>query len=181
MTGYVTKADTNNNGNTVSLKIPNKEILSLFKDTVIQYFEESIDNEEINELMNALWDRNESQATKILSELLIRTISYNDYQENFYHAFLVGVFVTRAYGIASNKETGLGRPDIIIRDKKNRRAIIIEAKKSDKKSDMDKDADKAINQIIDKDYAEGLEDYDHILCYGISFFRKRAKVKLMKQ
>ena len=46
---------------------------------------------------------------------------------------------------------------------------------------MDKDADKAINQIINEKYAEGLKNYKHILCYGISFFQKQAKVKLMKQ
>ena len=181
MTGYVTKADTNSSGNIVSLKIPNKEILSLFEDTVVKYFRESVDNAKIQELINALWDGNESQATEILSGLLMKTVSYNDYRENYYHAFLVGVFVGREYYAVSNKELGLGRPDIILEDTDNGRAIIIEVKRSEKESDMDKDADKAIDQIIDKKYAEGLEDYDHILCYGISFFRKRAKVKLMKQ
>ena len=46
---------------------------------------------------------------------------------------------------------------------------------------MDNDADKAINQIINEKYAEGLKNYNHIFCYGISFFQKQAKVKLMKQ
>ncbi len=46
---------------------------------------------------------------------------------------------------------------------------------------MDKDTDKAIKQIIDEKYAEGIKDCNHILCYGISFFQKQAKVKLMKQ
>ena len=75
MTGYVTKADTNDNGNTVSLKIPNKEILSIFEDTVVKYFEESVNTGKIQELINALWNGNESQATEILSELLMKTIS----------------------------------------------------------------------------------------------------------
>ena len=181
MTGYVTKADTNSSRNIVSLKIPNKEILSLFEDTVIQYFEESVDTEKINELINALWDGNESQATEILSGLLMKTVSYNDYRENYYHAFLVGVFVGREYYAVSNKELGLGRPDIILEDSDNERAIIIEVKRSEKESDMDKDADKAIKQIIDEKYAEGIKNCNHILCYGISFFQKQAKVKVMKQ
>lgn len=77
----------------------------------------------------------------------------------------------------SNKEKGLGRPDILLKDKKNRRAIIIEAKKSKKESNMDKDCDEAVNQIIMGKYAEGLYGYTKILCYGISFFQKQAKVK----
>ncbi len=77
----------------------------------------------------------------------------------------------------SNKEKGLGRPDILLKDKRKRRAIIIEAKKSKKESDMDKDCDEAVHQIITRKYAEGLYGYTQIFCYGISFFQKQAKVK----
>ena len=66
-----------------------------------------------------------------------------------------------------------------VRDKKNRRVLIIETKKSVKESDMDKDCDKAIKQIIDRKYAEGIDDgYEQVLCYSISFYKKKAKVKL---
>ena len=116
----------------------------------------------------------------MLSELLWNTISYNDYHEDYYHAFLAGVFVGRGYSVESNKEKGLGRPDIFLKDRRNRRAIIIEAKKSDKESDMDKDCDKAIKQIIDEKYAEGTPGYEQILCYGVAFYQKQAKVKLLK-
>lgn len=55
-----------------------------------------------------------------------------DYHEDYYHAFVTGIFVGRGgYAVRSNKERGLGRPDVDLRDKKNRRAIIIEAKKSE--------------------------------------------------
>lgn len=83
----------------------------------------------------------------------------------------------RGYNVESNKEKGLGRPDILLKDKRNRRAIIIEAKKSKKESDMDKDCAKATSQIITEKYAEGLYGYTQILCYGIAFFQKQAKVK----
>ena len=63
-------------------------------------------------------------------------------------------------------------------DHNNRRALIIEAKKSDKESDLDKDCDEAIDQIIRGKYAEGFYGYEQILCYGIAFFQKQAKVKL---
>ena len=180
MTGYITKADPEEDDDTVSLKIPNKEITSIFEDTVVKYFNETVDTDSINELLNSLWDSNEEHATKILSELLWNTISYNDYHEDYYHAFLAGVFVGRGYSVESNKEKGLGRPDIFLKDRRNRRAIIIEAKKSDKESDMDKDCDKAIKQIIDEKYAEGTPGYEQILCYGVSFYQKQAKIKLLK-
>ena len=179
MTGYITKADPNEDGETVSLKIPNKEISTIFEDTVVRHFSESVNTDVIRELMDALWDSDEGRATEIVSDLLWDTISYNDYHEDYYHAFLAGVFVGRGYGVESNKEKGLGRPDILLKDRKNRRAIIIEAKIAAKVSDLDRECDKAIKQIIDEKYAEGLYGYEKILCYGIAFFQKQAKVKLL--
>ena len=177
MTGYLTKADPNEEGESVSLKIPNKEIASIFEDTVVVHFRNTTDTVELNKLINALWESNEAEATGVISDLLWDTISYNDYHEDYYHAFLTGVFVGRGYSVESNKEKGLGRPDILLRDKRNRRAIIIEAKKSKRESDMDKDCDAAIDQIVAGKYAEGLYGYTQIFCYGISFFQKQAKVK----
>ena len=179
MTGYVTKADPNEDGDTVSLKIPNKEIASIFQDSVIRYFTDTVSSDTIKELLEALWEKDEIGSGEILSGLLWDTISYNDYHEDYYHAFLAGGFVGRGYEVESNKEKGLGRPDIFLKDRKNRRAIIIEAKKSDKEADLNKDCDKAIKQIIDEKYADGMYGYDQILCYGVAFFQKQAKVKML--
>ena len=179
MTGYITKADPDEDGDTVSLKIPNKEISSIFQDSVVRYFTDTVNTDTIKELIKSLWEKDENTAGKVLSGLLWNTISYNDYHEDYYHAFLAGVFVGRGYEVESNKESGLGRPDILLKDRRNRRAIIIESKKSKKKEDIDKDCDKAIKQIIDEKYAEGLDGYEQILCYGVSFFQKQAKVKLL--
>ncbi len=179
MTGYVTKADPDEDGDTVSLKIPNKEIASIFQDSVARYFTDTVNSDTIQNLLEALWEKDEIRSGEILSGLLWDTISYNDYHEDYYHAFLAGVFVGRGYEVESNKEKGLGRPDIFLKDRKNRRAIIIEAKKADKESDLGKDCDKAIKQIVDEKYAEGLYGYEQILCYGIAFFQKQAKVKLL--
>jgi hypothetical protein len=177
MTGYLTKADAEEEGERVSLKIPNKEIASIFQDTVVAYFQNTVDASEIVSLIHALWESDETEATRLISALLWYTISYNDYHEDYYHAFLAGIFVGQGYHVESNKEKGLGRPDILIKDRRNRRAIIIEAKKSKKESDMDRDCDKAISQIIDERYSEGLYGYTQILCYGVAFFQKQAKVK----
>ena len=178
MTGYITKADAKEEGETVSLKIPNREISSIFEDAVVRFFTDTVNDDKIRELVNALWEKDEVRATEIISGLLWDTISYNDYHEDYYHAFLAGVFVGRGYSVDSNKEKGLGRPDILLKDKKNRRAIIIEAKKSDKESDLAKDCEEAIKQIVKEKYAEGLKGYEEIICYGASFFQKQVKLKL---
>lgn len=177
MTGYITKASPDEEGAAASLKIPNREIASIFEDTVAVYFKDTVDTSVLGNLINALWESDEAEATRLISDLLWNTISYNDYHEDYYHAFLAGIFVGRGYHVESNKEKGLGRPDLLLKDKRNRRAIIIEAKKSKKESDMAQDCDQAIDQIIKEKYAEGLYGYTQILCYGISFFQKQARVK----
>ena len=177
MTGYITKADAHEDGETVCLKIPNKEIASIFEDTVVRLFRETIDKSTQKSMMEAFWSGDEDCAGKAVSDLLWKTISYHDYHEDYYHAFLAGVFTGLGYEVTSNKEKGLGRPDIILLDDDNRRALIIEAKKSVRESDMIRDCEKAIQQIEDKKYAEGFPGYRQILCYGIAFFQKEAKVK----
>ncbi len=180
MTGYITKADPDEEGDTVSLKIPNKEIATIFQDSVARYFTDTVNVDTIKELLESLWQKEDMRSGEILSALLWDTISYNDYHEDYYHAFLAGVFVGRGYEVESNKEKDLGRPDIFLKDRRNRRAIIIEAKKSGKETDMEKDCDKAIKQIVDEKYAEGLYGYGQILCYGVAFYQKQAKVKLLR-
>lgn len=181
MTGYITKADPDEDGETVSLKIPNKEISAIFEEAVVKFFGETVNTDTIKELINSLWESNEGRAAEIISELLWDTISYNDYHEDYYHAFLAGIFIGRGYSVDSNKEKGPGRPDILLRDRKNKRAIIIEAKKSEKESDLAKDCDKAIKQIIDGKYSEAVKGYEQVLSYGVAFFQKQARVKLLER
>ena len=130
--------------------------------------------------MEALWSGDEETASKIISDLLRKTISYMDYHERYYHAFLAGVFVGRGrgYSVESNKEHGLGRPDIRLTDSPNQRVVIIEAKRSDSREHMEQDCEKALQQIVDKEYAKDKEDEGYkVLCYGIAFYKKSAMVK----
>ena len=162
----------------MSLRIPNKEIASIFEDSVVTLFRENIDAVRQKEMMAALWEGKADDAGAALSDLLWDTISYNDYHEDYYHAFLSGVFVGLGYAVESNKEKGLGRTDILISDPKNRRAIVIEAKKSRSESDMERDCERAISQIESMRYAESLYGYRDIKCYGVAFFRKEARVMI---
>ena len=177
MTGYLTKSGAGEEGETVRLKIPNREIASIFEDTVVAYFKNTLDHSVQQSMMEAFWNGDENNASRILSDLLWKTISYHDYHEDYYHAFLAGVFVGLGYEVESNKEKGLGRPDLLLLDQKNRRAIIIEAKRSEKESQLETDCSKAVSQITAMKYADGLYGYEQILCYGIAFFQKRAMVK----
>ena len=80
--------------------------------------------------------------------------------------------------VESNKEHGEGRSDVIVHDSINGRIAIFEAKYSRSLATMTTDCEKALQQIDDKMYAKEYEDdYDEILCYGISFFRKRCVVR----
>ena len=181
MTGYVTKADPAERGNSVSLRIPNREVSAIFQGAVAQHFQDTLDTSAVDGLLKALWEGDGDAASKIVSDLLWNTISYNDYHEDYYHAFLTGVFTGIGYEVQSNKEKGLGRPDILLKDKKNRRAMIIEAKRSVRESDMEEDCKTAIKQIAEMKYADGLCDYGYtqVRCYGVAFFRKRALVRLL--
>ena len=178
MTGYLTKASEEEEGNTVQLRIPNAEIAGIFQDTVAVHFKETLDVSQQEALMQALWKGDAETASAMMSDLLWKTISYMDYHEDYYHAFMAGLFVDRGYETKSNKERGLGRPDLQLFDVDNRRAMIIEVKKADSKTNMEKCCDAALKQIVDNEYAKDLDTgFETVLCYGISFFRKSAMIK----
>ena len=186
MTGYVTAVhredseDCQDYIRRVDLRIPNREIAQIFQKAVSDHFKTTVDQNRINILMEALWNGEEENASAILSDLLFETISYMDYHEDYYHAFVAGIFAGRGYIPQSNKEQGLGRPDVDLRDRKNRRMMIIECKKSDSQSRLDYWCDEAIQQIIDNQYARKTDGFNTVRCYGAAFFEKSAKVKLMK-
>lgn len=177
MTGYVTKVRPGAEGDEVELRLPNREIGNLFADTVVKHFKASLDTASQRELLEALWNGEEEKASELMTDILFTTISYHDYHENYYHAFLTGLLTGMGYAVKSNQENGLGRTDIDIREKKKRRAMIIEAKKSSSVEDMEKDALAGVKQIVDREYLKGFEGYKSVLGYGVAFFRKMALVK----
>ena len=177
MTGYLTKVDPDAEGDTVELTIPNVEISNIFEETVVRFFKDSLDRSKQKELMDALWNGDEETASKRMTDLLFDTISFHDYHENYYHAFLTGIISGLGYAVKSNQENGLGRSDIDVREKRRKRGMILEAKKSDRESDMQKDALAGKQQIVDRQYLRGFPGFESVMCYGISFFRKKALVK----
>ena len=181
MTGYLTKAEKEEAGDAVDLKIPNAEIANIFEDTVVASFKDTLDPSEQKELMDALWNGDEAAATKLMTRILFGTISYHDYHENYYHAFLTGLISGLGYAVKSNLESGLGRSDIDIRDKRNRRGMVIETKKSVSEDLMERDAADALAQIEAKRYLDGFEGFESVAAYGISFYKKTALIKRLRQ
>lgn len=160
-----------------SLKIPNNEIKTIFRDTVIKWFSDKVLKRDRTEMFDSLWNGDAEKATCLISDMLFETISYHDYSESYYHAFIAGIFTGAGYSVQSNKEYGLGRPDIVIADARNRRAIIIEVKYAAKKSELAGVAEEAVNQIETRKYAEKFSDeYDNVICYGIAFWKKKCMI-----
>ena len=161
-----------------ALTIPNAEIREIFETTVKTWFQDTARSWNRNALFHAVWTANIETIMQEMNKLLRKTISYHDYREDFYHAFLAGIFTGAGYMVESNKEHGEGRSDIVVHDAANGRIAIFEAKYSRELNRMDTDCNAALQQINDKMYAdEYADDYDDILCYGISFFKKRCLVK----
>lgn len=159
----------------LALIIPNAEIMEIFETTIKSWFESSTKQLDRKALFAAVWSGDAKRATEEMSRLLRRTISYHDYKEDFYHAFFAGIFAGAGYIIESNKEHGEGRSGIIIKDYIGDRVAIFEVKYSKTLKELAKDCERAINQIDDRMYAEEFEDdYSTVICYGISFFKKRC-------
>lgn len=161
-----------------ALAIPNCEIREIFETTVMKWFRDNVITWNRENLFHAVWNSGIEMLTQEMNKLLRKTISYHDYREDFYHAFLAGIFAGAGYMVESNKEHGEGRSDIIVYDSVNSQVAIFEAKYSKSLEHMADDCEKALQQIDDRMYAKEFEDdYDHILCYGISFFKKRCLIK----
>ena len=130
-------------------------------------------------LFDAVWNGDSVNLTKEMNILLRRTISYHDYKEDFYHAFLAGIFTGAGYMVDSNKEHGEGRSDVVVYDPVNGRVAIFEAKYTKNQEKLESTCNTALQQIDERLYAKEYEDdYDQILCYGISFFKKRCLVNI---
>ena len=183
LTGYLTSVRVDELENPLpdrytALTIPNEEIKEIYETTVIRWFDESAPKWNRSELFDAVWSGDIRKLQDELNRLLRRTISYHDYKEDFYHAFLAGIFAGAGYMVESNKEYGDGRSDVVVKDQINGRVAVFEAKYTRQLEKLECKCDEALKQIESQMYAKQLEeDYDDVLCYGISFFKKRCMVK----
>lgn len=180
LTGYLTRVREQDLKETLApgmcaLMIPNAEIREIFETTVIRWFGESAVKWDRMALFHAVWTGDEEVLNQEMNKLLRLTISYHDYKEDFYHAFLAGIFAGAGYVVKSNRENGEGRSDVAVFDSVNGRVSIFEVKYSAKLKNLSIDCEKALHQIEMKRYVTEYEDsYDEICCYGIAFYKKRC-------
>ena len=179
LTGYLTGTEKEEGRQEWNLWIPNLEIREIFEDTVIKWFHDSARLWERKALFRAVWERDEEKLTEEMTKLLRKTISYHDYKEDFYHAFLAGIFAGAGYIVKSNREHGDGRSDVVVQDYDGNRIAVFEVKYSRRLEDLPYDCERAIKQIDVRRYGEEFaEDYSTVICYGIAFYRKRCMVKV---
>ena len=165
--------------NVYTLRLPNREVKEFFKQKFIDVnFGESL----FRNTMEALKKSKIDNFEKYLQNIILKSTSYNDTKnEDFYHGLILGMtlYLDRDYYIASNRESGLGRYDVIIEPKnKNNRGFILEFKVAKSEKELEKISEEAIEQIINKKYDTSLEERGirNITLLGIAFFGKILKV-----
>ncbi len=176
MTGYLTPVrrddeDDSLRDDEVELKIPNREIMNIFSSSLTKWINAVSGKGDLVSLADALWTGRADVISSEMTRILNDTISYNDlWHEAAYHLFFDGIFRGMGYRVDSNKEHGMGRPDIVVFDKKRKRAALFEFK------GINETLESASRQIDDKKYADGLTDCSLILCYAVRFSDKTAEV-----
>ena len=164
----------------ITIKIPNMEVKHIYKEKVLNWFQEKTKATDRTALFTAIVNGNTESFTRELKELLMQTISFHDAYENFYHGFVAGVLAgMKGYIIKSNREGGKGRSDIFIAPvDREKEAYILEFKIATSLKEMPDKAKEAVQQIVDRQYEQELLDlgYIKIKKYGIAFFSKNCLV-----
>ena len=183
LTGYLTQVREDDlpaplPEDTSALIIPNAEVREIFETTIQKWFDESAQTWNLTALFDAMWSGNAETLTAEINKLLYKTISYHDYKEDFYHAFLTGILAGSGCAVKSNREHGEGRSDIVIYHPDRPQVVLFEAKYAKTLGGLQKSCAEALQQIEDRQYAKEFEDdYDSVLCYGIAFYKKRCLVQ----
>lgn len=180
LTGYLTidRKESRVLDGEYALIIPNAEVQEIFETTIQKWFQDYAASCDRRKLFAAVWNGDTEQMSVEMNRLLRQTISYYDYREDFYHAFLAGIFAGAGYMVESNKEYGEGRSDVVVKDLRDGRAAVFEVKYAKRLTDLEQECEKAVMQIDDRMYAKTLEDrYDQVSCFGIAFYKKRCLIQ----
>ncbi|WP_302317832.1 AAA family ATPase [Holdemanella biformis] len=175
LTGYL-KVIKDRGENQYELVIPNKEVYEIYKQSFMSYFEDYTTSRK-GELYQELVDGDAKKVNLLLNDILLRSISYFDNQESFYHGFLVGLL--NDYEVVSNKESGNGRFDVcVLPENILGTVVLIECKHSISEDDLIDDAKEGARQIVEQKYLEEhkFKKYEKAIGYGISFYKKQCYV-----
>ena len=183
LTGYLTQVREDDlpaplPEDTSALIIPNAEVREIFETTIQKWFDESAQTWNLTTLFDAMWSGDAETLTAEINKLLYKTISYHDYKEDFYHAFLTGILAGSGCAVESNREHGQGRSDIVVYHPERPQVIIFEAKYAKKLDDLEERCEAALDQIEEKQYTKEFDNgYTSIRCYGIAFYKKCCLVR----
>ena len=175
LTGYL-KVIKDMQENQYELVIPNKEVYEIYKQSFMSYFEDYTTSRK-SELYQELVDGDAKKVNLLLNDILLRSISYFDNQESFYHGFLVGLL--NDYEVVSNRESGNGRFDVcVLPENILGTVVLIECKHSVSEDDLIDDAKEGASQIVEQKYLEEhkFKKYENAVGYGISFYKKQCYV-----
>ena len=186
-TGYLTQRGKPD-GDNFRLVIPNVEIRKIFTSQIMELFKESVpkNGEALRNFCQALRNGDAKSVENLLGEYLRKTISIRDtfvkrqMKENFYHGILIGILgFADTWSVSSNKESGDGYSDILVETDDGETGIILELKYAED-GKLDESCREALRQINLRRYEEELldEGVEHILKYGIAFYKKRCRVML---
>lgn len=183
-TGYLKKVKERFEIDTVylSMSIPNAEVKYIYKNTITDWFNRKIHQKNFSSFYQALISQDAETIERELSRNLMETISFYDYKEDYYHGFTAGLLKSiDGCIVKSNRESGLGRNDIMLLTSPYEGiAVIIELKTTDTLSELEAASKNALAQIKEKKYdAElRLEGYHTFCLYGIAFYKKICKVSV---
>ena len=162
-------------------KLPNKEVRD-FISSLVQEITNKIEDKGLEEyvlLKDWLEFENSLEASIARGISFYDISSKEEIRESFYHALLLGIFVNFTnYRIKSNRESGMGRPDLILTRNEGKESIVIEIKSGPRDGDATKQLERAKRQIKLKSYGEELEG--EVIKIGIGFSGKKMKLEVVE-
>ena len=182
-TGYlkIISCETVGDETYYDMVIPNVEIKSIYKNTIRSWFIDHINRDSRTDILESVIHADAEKLEDLLCTWLTNTISCFDEQENYYHGFVTGlVSGFSGYMVVSNRESGNGRFDLVVKQRSRwHHAAILEFKVVEKYNQMTKACEDALRQIEEKDYEASLRDeqYENIAKLGICFCQKRCRVR----
>lgn len=189
-TGYLKVTETVNISESIyKVKIPNYEIKSLFNGIIRDWFQNKVIGNDLNSILKDLITLNLDEFEEKFKILVTEMFSFMDVgkntAENFYHAFVLGMLVglKDTYYVNSNRESGMGRYDIMLEPKdKNGNSFIMEFKvfKDGKESDINETISNAKKQIVDRKYEDDLimRGFNNITKIVFAFKGKDVKMEV---
>ena len=185
-TGYLTQEGREMDG-IYRLIIPNKEVREVFVLQISEWFNRVVANdrastEKINRgFLEGKTEDIQQELTHFLGKSIsvLDTKARNEEKEIFYHGILIGILKSNvSWAVRSNRESGDGYADILIKPKNPDVGIVIELKYASSFNELDQACERALEQIRDRRYDEALREdgRNEVLAYGIAFWKKRCKV-----